>query len=100
MSELLYADVGAQLPSGPENNSGTGAEQRYRLLVAFMVLSSYWLEYGANFLFVARVSPVTFSVVDIVRRLLSILANAMIFGYPFASLNASGICKDISHPLY
>ena len=37
--------------------------------------SSYFVEYGLNFMYVAQVSPVTFAITDIVRRLGTIVAN-------------------------
>ena len=41
---------------------------------------SYFLEYGTNFVFLPLVSPVAFSITDIVRRVSTIGINAILFG--------------------
>lgn len=52
---------------------------------------SYFCEYGLNFVYFAMVSNVTFAITDIVRRIGTICANAVIYGYILTPLNGSGI---------
>ncbi|CAD7945143.1 unnamed protein product [Amoebophrya sp. A25] len=64
-------------------------------IVLGMTATSYFLEYSFNFAFTPRVSPVTLGISDIVRRILTIVTNACVYGYPVSLLNASGIACSL-----
>jgi len=68
-------------------------------MIVAMAGASYFCEYGLNFMYVARVTPVTFAITDIARRLGTILANAVVFGYTFTALNTSGIILGLAGAL-
>ena len=61
--------------------------------LALIVLTTvaYELEYALNFVFVAFVDPVTFSICDTARRLAVILTGAVVFNKPLTSTNIQGI---------
>jgi len=56
---------------------------------------SYQLEYMLNFTFVGYVSPVTFSVSDVARRLAIIIAGAIIFSKYLTVMNWFGISLSL-----
>merc|ERR1712079_210649 len=67
--------------------------------ILFLCFSSYFLEYGANFVYVSQVSSVAFSITDIVRRILTIAFNAAVYGYPLTFMNTSGIVLSLTGAL-
>lgn len=69
------------------------------LAIVLMASTSYFCEYGLNFTYVSRVSAVTASITDIVRRLTTILINSVMFGYTFTALNGSGIAIGLTGAL-
>ncbi|CAD7957376.1 unnamed protein product [Amoebophrya sp. A120] len=65
------------------------------LVVLFITCTSYFAEYGANFVYAELVTPVTFAITDIVRRIFTIVVNAAMYGYPVSWLNFSGILTSL-----
>lgn len=59
-------------------------------MIALAALA-YHSEYLLNFMYVARVSPLAFSVTDIARRVSIISAGALMFGKPLSAMNMLGI---------
>eukprot|EP00392_Amoebophrya_sp_AT5.2_P000605 g606.t1 len=75
--------------------SNTSATPYYFLLILVMTFTSYLLEYGANFAYVDMVSPVAFAITDIVRRIFTIIVNAVMYSNPIGLLNATGILLSL-----
>ena len=59
--------------------------------LACIATFAYFLEYSLNFIFVGFVSPVTFSVCDIGRRIGTITAGSVFFAKPLTTNNIIGI---------
>ena len=57
---------------------------------------AYEAEYALSFVFVGCVDPVTFSVLDIGRRLAVIVTGAVLFDKPLTPLNIGGIGLALS----
>jgi len=79
--------------------ANTSVYNFWPLGLVLMAASSYFCEYGLNFVYVSRVSAVTASITDIVRRLSTILINSVMFGYTFTALNGSGIAIGLTGAL-
>jgi len=88
-SEHVFSPALAQFQSGDS----------WAALILFLVTFSYFVEYQLNFLYVSCVSSLTFTITDIVRRLITICANAVMFDKELTPLNLSGIGVSLSGAL-
>jgi len=67
------------------------AVQPWGGFVLVLTALAYHIEYSLNFIFVTLVSPLTFSIVDITRRLGIIVSGALMFSKQLSALNQLGI---------
>mmetsp|Transcript_16489 Transcript_16489/g.45035 ORF Transcript_16489/g.45035 Transcript_16489/m.45035 type:complete len:417 (-) Transcript_16489:169-1419(-) len=62
----------------------------WSLCIIVSTAVAFFVEYSLNFVFVVLVTPLSFSIGDIARRLTTIAMGALIFNKPLTALNASG----------
>lgn len=72
------------------NPTGVLLTDLYTLRLTLLAMLAYYCEYQLNFAVVARLSPVTFSVADIGRRLAIIVAGSIFFYKRLTLLNMLG----------
>ena len=61
---------------------------------------AYWVEYALSFTMVSLVSPVEFAVLDIVRRLGTILFGAYLFEKTLSSTNLAGVFISLAGVMF
>eukprot|EP01041_Mallomonas_annulata_P002897 gene2896-5687_t len=104
---VIALSSGVSAPEKPDIfmilSTAAGQTRSGQLWPAFLIVANaiaFHIEYVLNVLFVGFVSPVTFSVSDVSRRLAIIISGAAIFGKTLSTLNCAGIALALSGVLF